>query len=402
MLALDRKLFRDLNQMKGQLLAISLVIGCGIATFVMSRSMLHSLEITQQSYYDRYQFGDVFASLKRAPDSLADRIAEVPGVARVQTRIVEFVNLDVPGLAEPTIGKLISIPDSGLPTLNRLYLRRGRFVAPLRDDEVVMSEVFADANQLDLGDTFRAVINGRRKELRIVGIALSPEYIFETKPGDIVPDNKHFGVLWMGREALAMAFDLESAFNDISLRLMRGASLAEVIHRVDLLLEPYGGLGAYGRRDQLSHYFLTNDMEGLRTQGRIAPAIFLAVAAFLLNVVLTRTISMQREQIAALKAFGYSNLEVGWHYLKLVLVISTFGFLAGVAGGTLLGRDITKMFAVVYHFPELTYRLNGNILGTSALVSAAAGVAGAIGAVLRAVTLPPLRSCPSARTPTFC
>ena len=136
--------------------------------------------------------------------SLAARIAAIPGVAQVRTRVVVQVTLDVPGLAEPATGRLVSIPEQPRPMLNDLHLRAGRYVEPGRDDEVIASEAFAAANGLKVGDSLGAVINGRWKRLRIVGIALSPEYVYEVGAGTIFPDNRRFGVLWMSETALAL------------------------------------------------------------------------------------------------------------------------------------------------------------------------------------------------------
>lgn len=389
MTPLDRKMFRDLWHMKGQAVAIALVMACGIATFVLSRSMLHSLELTQSTYYQRYNFADVFASLKRAPDALKDRLTEIPGVGQVQTRIVVNVNLSVSGLDEPASGKLISLPELDRPRLNQLYFREGRWLTPGRDDEVLASEAFASANGLQVGDAISAVINGRQKKLRIVGIALSPEYIYEIKPGDILPDNRHFGVFWMNHEALSIAYDLDGAFNDVAISLMRGASADEVIQRTDDLIERYGGLGAYDRDDQLSHQFLDNEIEQNRNMGMFAPTLFLAVSAFLLNVVMTRTINTQREQIAALKAFGYSNLEVGLHYLKGVLLIVAGALVVGIPVGIWFGSEVTEMYAKLFHFPEFSFRVYPSVLLSAAGVAATAAVLGTLGSVIRAVRLPP-------------
>lgn len=389
MYPLDRKMFRDLWHMKGQAVAIALVMACGIATFVLSRSMLHSLELTQRTYYQRYNFAQVFASMKRAPDALADRLEEIPGVAQVQTRIVVNVNLSVPGLDEPASGKLISLPETHRPRLNQLYFRQGRWLTPGRDDEVLASEAFTLANDLHVGDTISAVINGRQKKLRIVGIALSPEYIYEIKPGDLLPDNRHFGVFWMNHEALSIAYDLDGAFNDLSISLLRGGSSDEVIQRADELIETYGGLGAYDREDQLSHQFLDNEIEQNRNMGMFAPTLFLAVSAFLLNVVMTRTINTQREQIAALKAFGYSNIEVGWHYLKGVLLIVAGALVVGLPLGIWFGSVVTEMYAKLFHFPEFSFRVYPSVLLSASGVAATAAVLGTLGSVVRAVRLPP-------------
>lgn len=386
---LDRKMLRDLWLMKGQAVAIALVMACGIATFVLSRSMLHSLQLTQDTYYARYNFGEVFASLKRAPDSLHARLSEIPGVARVQTRIAVGVNISIAGMDEPASGKLISVPDTGRPNLNQLSIRKGRWLTPGRDDEVLASEAFTIANQLQLGDTISAVINGRQKRLRIVGFALSPEYVYEIKPGDLLPDNKHYSVFWMNHEALSTAYDLEGAFNDLSLSLRHGANPQEVIQRVDDLIEPYGGLGAYDRGDQLSADFLQNEIDQNRNMGMFAPTLFLAVSAFLLNVVMTRTINTQREQIAALKAFGYSNLEVGWHYLKGVLMIVAGALVVGIPVGIWFGSEVTEMYAKLFHFPEFLFRIYPSVLLSAAAVAVTAAVLGTLGSVVRAVRLPP-------------
>jgi putative ABC transport system permease protein len=398
--ALDRKLFRDLSQMKGQAIAIALVVAAGVATFVNSRTILYSLEVTRSTFYERYHFADVFAKAKRAPDSLIDRLREVPGVAQLETRIVEHVTLDVPGLLEPAVGQLISLPVIRQPALNQVYLRRGRQLSLGRDDQVLASEAFTEANGLDVGDSVVAIINGRRQELQIVGIAFSPEYVFQIKPGDMLPDPEHFGILWMEHEALANAYDMDGAFNDVTFSLQRGAAVEEVIQRVDLLLDRYGGLGAFPRKDQLSHLLLESDIQGLRTVGLIAPTIFLSVAAFLLNVVMTRLTSLQREQIAALKAFGYTNLQIAWHYMKFVLLISLVGGCIGTLAGAWLAHDFTKMFLRVYQYPELVFRVRPNVVANAVLVAGGASFLGALGAILLAVRLPPaeaMRPEPPAR-----
>lgn len=389
MRALDRKLFRDMLHLKGQLLAISAVMACGIATFVMMRSALASLTHAKESYYIDSHFAELFGSLKRAPDTLIPRIAEIPGVAAVQTRIVRAVTLDVEGLIEPAAGRLISVPETGRDDMNRLHLRRGRYIEPGRDDEVLASEGFCKAHGFLPGDSVTAIMNGRKKDLKIVGIALSPEYVYQIHPGALVPDDLRFGVFWMGKEALAATFDMTGAFNDVSLELVPGASEKEVIASLDRLLLPYGGLGIYNREDQISNRFISDEIRQLGRMGSIVPSIFLGVAAFLLNVVLSRIISLQRDQIAALKAFGYSNFDVGVHYLKLVLMITLMGTLMGIAAGIYLGTGLMGLYIQFYRFPELNFLVPYQTIALSFLVSAAAAITGTLNVVRAAVALPP-------------
>jgi putative ABC transport system permease protein len=389
MTALNRKLVRDLGHMWSQALAICLVMACGIATFVMSLCTLASLEQAQQTYYDRYRFAHVFAHLKRAPASLAERIAELPGVGQVQTRIVTDVTLDVPGLVEPAVGRLVSVPETASPTLNNLHLRQGRLVEKGRSGEVVVGEAFAEAHRLKPGDRITAILNGRKQSLRIVGIALSPEYVYSIREGEMLPDDKRYGVFWMGYTQLAAAFDMDGAFNDVALTLTPGASEPEVLRRLDRLTEPYGGIGAFGRTDQVSHKFVDNEMTQLRSMALIPPAIFLSVTTFLLNVVLARLISTQREQIATLRAFGYTRWEIGWHYLKFVTLLAAFGGILGTVLGAWLGRGLTELYTRFFRFPVFTFFLDAGVVGLAFGLSTCAALLGTFGAIWRASRLPP-------------
>jgi putative ABC transport system permease protein len=388
MTALHRKLWRDLFHLRGQIAAVALVVACGVATVVTSRTAYESLVASQATYYAGYRFADVFARLKRAPERLAVRIATIPGVAAVRTRIVFDVTLDVPGLAEPATGRLTAIPERRLPMLNDLYIRRGRYVAPGARDEVLVSEAFAEANRLDAGDTLGAVLNGRWARLRIVGIALSPEYVYEIRGTDIFPDNKRFGVLWMSREAICPAFDMDGAFNDVALSLGASASEAEVIVRLDRLLEPYGGLGAYGRSEHVSHRFLSDEIRQNRVFGTVMPAIFLGVAAFLLNVVLSRLVATQRDQIGVLKAFGYDHVSVSLHYLRFALLAVAVGALLGTGVGLWMGARINRMYVRFYRFPVFRYEPGAAVVALAIGVSGAAALLGALSAVRRVWSLP--------------
>jgi putative ABC transport system permease protein len=388
MRSLDRKVIRDLLHLRGQAIAIALVISSGSATYIMSVTTLETLRATRDRYYADYRFADVFAQLKRAPANLVERIAGIPGVQQAETRIIAGANLEIPGFAEPVSAQIVSLPASG-PLLNRLFLRSGRLPDPLRDNEVVVGEPFAQAHGFRTGDGLTATINGRRRQLRIVGIALSPEFVLQSQPGAIIPDFKTFGILWMPEDPLEAAYNMEGAFNSVTLTLARGAVFPDVIERLDMLLTPFGGQGAYGRADQSSHRFLADEFRGLEQMATIFPIIFYGVAAFLLNVVVTRLIAAQREQVAVLKAFGYSVADVVFHYLKLITVIVLIGVAGGIVAGTWLGRAMSDMYMEFYRFPFLNYSASPRVFAMAALVSTVAAVLGTVMSVYHAASLPP-------------
>jgi putative ABC transport system permease protein len=389
MRTLDRKLVRDLRRMWAQTLAIALVMASGAATFVLASGAYRSLDETRRSYYERYRFGDVFADIKRAPKTIEEQILSIPGVAAAETRVTRLALLDIDGLAEPATGRAISVPDLGEQRLNRLHLREGRLPERERTDEVTVNEAFAKAHKLSLGSTFKAVLNGKRRQLRIVGIALSPEFIYALGPGDLMPDDRRFAVLWMSEKALAAIFDLDGAFNSVSLRLLRGAKEADVIEKLDGLLARYGGTGAYSRTDQLSHAFLDAELKQLDALRRVMPPIFLLVSAFLINMTLTRMIALEREQVGLLKAIGYGPLPIAAHYIKFVLAITLVGVAIGFVLGIWLGQGLTRLYADFFHFPFLIFQRDADIFAIAGVVCIAAAIGGAVRAVMEILLLAP-------------
>jgi putative ABC transport system permease protein len=393
MRAIDKKMWRDLWHMKGQALAIALVVMSGVGTYIMFLTTLNALVTTQQIYYREFRFADVFVSLKRAPEALRQRLGNIPGVDQVETRVVALLRLDMPDFNEPVTALMVSLPDSGRqPNLNALYLRQGRLPAPYSENEVVVSAPFAEAHQLRLGDRFAAILNGRRQLLTLVGTALSPEFVQQLRPGSVFPDYKRYGVMWMGRRALGQAYDLEGAFNDAALSLRPGANAQDVIDRMDQLLKPYGGLGAYARKDQRSHRFLSEEFQQLGTLATLFPGMFMGIAAFLLNVVIGRLVAMQREQVATLKAFGYGNGAVLAHYLKFVAVIVGAGIISGTVLGDWLGQKLAALYTEFYRFPYLKFSLLPMTVLEAAAASLLAAGAGTLFAVWRAAKLRPAQA----------
>ena len=396
MKALDRKLLRDLRLMWSQALTIALVVGSGIGGFITTLSAVDSLERARDEYYLSGRFADVFAGVKRAPQSLVDRLRSVPGVAEVQTSTEMAVRVELDGVTDPIIGQLIGLDTRFPARLNRVSVRTGRALedsggAGARPSDgaipALVSEAFAAAHALKPGARLTALMNGKRRTLVIAGIALSPEYIFAGLWG--MPDQRGFGVFWIDAETMAAVFDMQGAFNRLAIRLAPLAAEREVIDALTRVLGPYGGREAIGRADQTSNAMLGNEIKEQHVLGTVLPTIFLAVAAFLLNVVVSRLVSTQREQIAALKALGYPNPTIAAHYLKLVLVIVGIGLLLGVWIGDVLGTLFTGLYAEFFRFPTFNHRIAPWLLGVSAALCVVTAVVGTLNAIAATVRLTP-------------
>jgi putative ABC transport system permease protein len=389
MKTLDKKLLRDLRLMWSQVLTIALVVASGVAGFITSFSAYDALSWSRDLYYADARFADVFATLKRAPLSLEPQLQAIAGAAHVETSQAQVAPVTIANVVDPIVGLMLGMDPLAPQRLNKVNLRSGRMIGSGRSGamEALVSEGFAVARQLKPGDRLSALINGRREELLIVGIALSPEYIFAGLGGS--PDQRGFGVFWVDKLALAAAYNMEGAFNQVAIRLAPGASEGAVIDQLDRLLARYGGNSAHGRDLQMSDVTLSSEITQQRVMGTVLPSIFLAVAAFLLNVVLGRQIATQREQVAALKALGYDNTSVGLHYLKLVLFIVALGVVLGLALGAVMGKLFVGMYANTFRFPDMHFRLRPDLVLVAIGVALAAGVLATVNAIRATVLLAP-------------
>ncbi|MFT6658027.1 MAG: putative ABC transport system permease protein [Maritalea sp.] len=375
---LDKKLVRDLGRMKMQATAIGLVIAVGVVVLVMMDGLFNSLNQTKTAYYDRYRLAEVYAPAVRAPKHLLTRLAAIPGVDSVLGRIRGGGLINLPQEDVPITAAIVSLPDHGAARLNDVYLAEGKPIEQNKEDQVLLLRSFAKAHNLKPGDTISATINGARRKLEIAGLAQSPEFLISMAPGELAPDDKRFAVLWMSETSLGAAFDLKGAFNEALFSLTRDAKLPQILDRVDQVLANFGGTGAYGLEDQPSNRFLSEEIKGIAAQQKILPPIFLAIAAFLLNIVISRMIQSEREQIGLLKAFGYSSLEVSTHYFKFVLAIAIGGALVGCLIGVMVGRSYADLFQQFYKFPFLVFRVDPQAFVIGILVSVFTASAGAL------------------------
>jgi putative ABC transport system permease protein len=386
---LDRKLLRDLGRLKMQMAAVSAVLACGVVLAVMANGMYDSLKQARDEYYDSHRMADLAAGVVRAPLSLVPQLEAVAGIRALEARVAGVGLLDMPGRSDPVSARLVSLPPDRAPRVNDLVLRSGRMPNPARDGEVLVNEAFAEVNRLVLGDTLGALIYGRRREVTIVGIASSPEFVFAVAPGALLPEPERFGVLWLGREPLGRAFDLDGAFNDLVMRLEPGANATLVARAVDRILERHGGRGAYGRDRMISAQFMADELDSLRTMASVLPPCFLLVAAFLLNVALSRLVTTERPNIGLLKAFGYTDRSIALHYAKFALVFGLLGGLLGAAGGRWVGGLVADIYAGVYRIPGLGFNAGPGVYLQAMLITLLAALAGSVQAVLQAVRLPP-------------
>jgi putative ABC transport system permease protein len=389
MSTLRRVLIADLFHIWRQAAAMSILLACGIAIYLMATSAMQSLEVSREKYYERYRFADIFCSLTRAPEEVRQQIQGLPGVRFAQTRIVRPVLLDLPEMMEPASCRLVSIDRHPEHSLNQLFLRQGRLPDPWGRNEVIASEPFAQAHQLEPGDLLAVNMDGRQEQLRVVGIGLSPEYVYAVQPGLLLSDDRRFGILWMPRRQMEVAFNMEGAFNDLTIAAVPRSSLASIISGVDRLLARYGGRGAYDRTDQDSHRRVSDEMHQMRSMAMVTPSIFLAVSAFLFHIVMTRLVQQQKDQIATLRAFGYRRQEIAVHYLQFIAIIVFVGACLGLLVGWRMSWWMVEQYAAFFRFPAISYQPSPHQAAFAISIGLSAALLGGFSAIYQAVQLQP-------------
>ena len=402
MKALQRKLLRDLRLMWSQALTIALVVASGVAGFVTTLSAVDSLVQAREDFYARSRFADVFAAVRRAPLSLAGELRSLPGVVDVQDTLEQVVRVEIEGVDDPMLGQLIGVDRRRPPRINLLTLRGGQGLPEIASSDgalpVLVSPGFAQARSLGPGSRLQALVNGRRRVLQVQGVALSPEYVFAGLAG--TPDQRGFGVFWVDRDALASAYDMGGAFNRVAVKLAPWVSERDVVERLRERLAPYGAADVHGRDDQPSHAMLDNEIREQIVMGSVLPSIFLAVAAFLLHVVVSRLVATQREQIAALKALGYPDRAIAAHYLQWMLCIVAAGAVLGVWAGREMGAVLADLYAEFFFFPDFAHVLEPSRAAVAvgiALLTGTLGTLSALGTVVRLAPAEAMRPLAPAR-----
>lgn len=356
MKVLDKKLFRDLWGFRAQVVTLATLVICGVAVLVASWSAYKSLQKAQVRYYAQNRFADVFAEVVRAPSDILERVRKIPGVELAEGRVVVEVLLDIPQQVEPALGRFISYDPHSL--LNLIHLKKGRFPEGGSSNEVVVHESFAKAHKMRPGDHFKALFKGKVTRLVVAGIGISPEYVYALSPIAPLPDDRHFGVIWMNHDVLSRLNQMEGAFNSFVIRKEAGASLDSVKAAMDRILKPFGSLGSYDRSRQISNMFVEDEIRQQRSMSAVVPGIFIGIATFIMHIVMVRLVSLHRGQIATLKSVGYSSFSLAIYYWRLVSLILVMGLLPSFALAYGIGQWYAGLYAEYFRFPQIDFSLS--------------------------------------------
>lgn len=391
--AFHKKLLRTMLESWPQSLGVIMVVLCGIAAYICVYSAYLNLKLTRDTYYAQNRFADFEILVDRAPETAVFKLETIPGVRQVRKRIVEEVNVDIDGIDEPRIGRLISMPDQDTPVINDVVLLAGRYFSVGAQTETILSEDFAASNGLAIGDYVHISVKNRKYALRIVGIGASPEYVYMIRNVQaLVPSPERFGVLWVPEDFAETAVDLKSACNNIVGLVDDPQELDTILNEAERILDPYGVFAKTKRENQLSNRFISDEIKGLAVSAKIIPTLFLGIAALILLILLNRMVRTERTQIGLMKAFGYSNWSVGFHYIEYGVILALIGCIGGFFLGQWMAGGMIKIYVQFYQFPILESRVYIDVLARSMGITIVFATLGALAAAIQAARIHPAES----------
>lgn len=384
-----RKLGHFIRRNLGQFLAAAAVVMGGIMVYISMNTAYYNLSQSQSKFYKENNFADYYLQVVKAPEEVVKQIEAVEGVKRVTGRIQKDLAIFKPG-DERATARLVSFRLPMDSELNRITLEQGRLFASAQGGsyvEAVVDPQFVPANHLNWGDSIGVVVDGKEKLLTIVGSASSPEFIYPIKDtSNILPDPLNFGIFMVEQQQAQQLLGMKGQINQILLEFTPGADEQEVTAEVEEILRPYGVVASYGRKYQISHAVLQAKLDGIGSVALYLPVIFLAIAAGIQMIILRRMIKIQRTQIGVMKALGYDNFQIIFHYTCYAWAVSLLGAIVGIILGTILAGGISELFAQYFNLPgglkTFDIRTIENGLLLCLVIGTVAGVVGSQG-VLR-------------------
>lgn len=381
MRALTKKLLRDLWVMRWQYAAVATMVVLGVSFYVAATMVYQNLDASYQATYAALDFEDVGVTMQPAPARIVERIRRIPGVVAVEGRIVQDVLVELPSKKNrKLIGRLVSLPKVGAPSVNALQLEAGE--VRVQGRSVLLEKSFAVANDLHPGDSLTLVEGPTRISLRIAGLVVSPEYVFVVRSKqDLMPSPETFGVMFLSEDTLGPLVGKPGQIDEVRARMAKDADVARVGKEMERILAPYNPDPFVPRADQPSYQLIQQDIEGFKVYAVLFPLLFLSVSSVTVYTLLARTVHQQRGVIGLLRAIGYSRGQVVLHYLISAAVIGIVSGAVGVGVGLWLGVVTTDWYlsfvtiARIVHGPAYSAAAYGILLAVGVCVVAGAAPA---------------------------
>ncbi len=348
---LDLRLLRMIKASKGQFISVVVIIMVALSIFISFSTTAVNMRNGIDYYYEETKLSHIHVQLMRIPQSALDQIESIEGVTDVQGRVTFDVPLKTDDEEEKVRIRIISLPEGG-GKVNRLY--SDETLDEIAQGNAILIRQFAEARNITPGNIIQPYINGREHSLKVTGVASSSEFVYLMENEQtMMPAPEKFGVVYVTEEFAQSVYGYKGSYNELLIRVKDEDMIDDVSEELEERLDKYGVKRIIKREDQLSHKILSQELMGLDTMAAAIPILFLVVAGIIISIVLSRIVSNDRMSIGVLKALGYGNMDVLFHYLKYALFIGLTGSALGILIGLSLAGVLSELYAMFFEIPLL-------------------------------------------------
>ncbi len=343
-----KKIFRDLRTNRAANIAATILISIALIIYSFMSNVNEVLNLSKDVFYEDSNFADVFSEISSFPREKIRTLRTIEGVKTVDARVVvDFIVKDKESqkLVESKYIRFFA----GGTSLCKYIVEKGR--RPLYNNEIVIDPIFAEANGYKAGDNIDIIYNGKVSSLLITGIGRSAENIFTTRDAsEMLPDSSLFGI---GYTDINLAGNLigDESFNNIIFELEDGYLYSDVKEEISAILKPYGLMRIYKAEDQQSNSIMKIELEAIAAISTSMPVMFLLIAGAIVYIMLKRLVELQRGQIGLLKAFGFSDGQILFHYIVYVSIMGISGAITGAILGTMLSSALMGTYKQFFNMP---------------------------------------------------
>ena len=322
---LFKKMLRDIRKHKTQFLSIFLMAFLGVFVFAGVGGESVGLEVNVEDYYNDTNLADGWIYSANIDDAFLDKVDSLGATTQMERQLV-----------------IDSVADfSENNTISKFYLMKGEPFDIDDEDGVWLDKSFADAKGLNVGDNITFEFEGYELEKEIKGIGYSPEYVYHASTSSVIPDFNKMGFAYMSYKAFPMDTVPYNVLN---------VKFEGTPENYNELLSDHMD-GDYNSFVEVSVNQFAEEMDQHKMMSDIFPVVFILISMLILLTTMTRIIAHQRTQIGILKASGFKDRSIMFHYVS-------YGFWL-VLAGSVLGLILGPMTLPQLFYPSMsaTYKL---------------------------------------------
>ena len=325
---LTKKLFRTALAYKAQFISMVIMVALGVGVFLGFNMEWYSIDVNTFSFFEETNLADYRLYSESGFSKKDIEAVQAASGIDAATRMLS-VNVGVEGKEQS-----LSLNVSEDYTVTTMLITAGAPYDP-EGDGLWLSDLFAAANGIAVGDRLTLTYRGFKISAEVLGLAKSGEHLICVgDDNQLMPDYTKFGFAFLSPRKYkdVIKFDFYPQIN-IRSRLGKEAleeTVATALGKTIMVVP---------KEDTTSYAEARGESTEGKAMGGILPVLFLAIALLAMTTTMHRITANEKTQIGTLKALGFKDRRILWHY-------TSYGFAIGLAGsliGVLLGYGIAYM-----------------------------------------------------------